>query len=780
MTDDSDAGATANQPIAAPGRSGTHTQGPGDPPNTPDEPNWQQRERWQRLVDQIEDARNRYYVQDAPTLSDVEYDELFSQLTELERQVPLLATADSPTQTVGGSRSAMFDPVTHPQPMLSLDNVFSREELAEWAQRLTRDLGSIPPLLCELKIDGLAVDLIYRDGVLASLATRGDGHTGEDVTGNARFIASIPKRLVASAGAPRIPRLLEVRGEVYFPVAEFMELNDQMLAAGRSPFANPRNAGAGTLRQRIDRREYELSAARRGGEKTAARAARLEAELALATSRLSRLQLIVHGIGARDDWSPGSQSATYEALTKWGLPVSTHYLVVSELAGAQQYVRDFEGCRHSLEYEIDGVVLKVDELTLQDQLGATSRAPRWAIAYKYEPEVVRTRLRDIAVSVGRTGRVTPFAVMEPVRVSGSTVSMATLHNASEVKRKGVLIGDMIFIRKAGEVIPEVIGPVVEDRDGSQRAFVMPTRCPDCGTELAPEHQGDADIRCPNSRRCPAQLRERLFHVGSRGALDIEGLGFKAAVALLSDGLVGDEGDLFALDAAKLHRSEFFTRAEGTHARSGGRPRSADGELGTVADSARAGRVLNEAAVRLLDQLHVAKSRPLWRVIVALSIRHVGPTAAQALAREFADLNAIGAAGAEDLAAVDGVGAVIAEAIIDWFAVDWHRAVVDKWAAAGVRMREQRDASQGPLAGLTVVVTGSLPGYTRESATEALSSRGAKVSNSVSRKTNFVIAGDNPGSKYDKAVGLGVPILDAAGLATLLESGSDAALASIHR
>lgn len=735
------------------------------------EPNAMQRGRWQWLVDQIEDARNRYYLHDAPTLSDAEYDELFGRLAELERQVPLLQTADSPTQTVGGSRSAMFDPVTHPQPMLSLDNVFSREELIAWAQRLQRDLGEIPPLLCELKIDGLAVDLIYRDGVLASLATRGDGHTGEDVTGNARFIAGIPKRLVAPARGPRLPQLLEVRGEVYFPVAEFMELNDQMLAAGRSPFANPRNAGAGTLRQRIDRREYDLAAARRGGEKTAAKVARLEAELVLATSRLGRLQLIVHGIGARDGWTPASQSGTYEALVNWGLPVSAHYRVVPDLAGALQYVGDFEGRRHSLEYEIDGVVLKVDGLALQDRLGSTSRAPRWAIAYKYEPEVVRTRLLDIAVSVGRTGRVTPFAVMEPVRVSGSTVSMATLHNAGEVKRKGVLIGDMIFIRKAGEVIPEVIGPVVEERDGSQREFVMPTHCPDCGTELAPEHEGDADIRCPNTRHCPAQLRERLFHVGSRGALDIEGLGFKAAVALLADGLVADEGDLFGLDQAQLHRSEFFTRASAVGAGTG----SGSGDRGVEPPADSAGRVLNEAGRRLLDQLEVAKSRPLWRVIVALSIRHVGPTAAQALARQFGDLTAIAAASGEQLAAVEGVGAVIAEAITDWFAVDWHRSVVDKWAAAGVRMREELREAGRPLAGLRIVVTGSLPGYTRESATEALSSRGAKVSNSVSRKTSFLVAGDNPGSKHDKAVSLGVPILDAAGLAVLLESGSDAAM-----
>jgi DNA ligase (NAD+) len=577
-------------------------------------------------------------------------------------------------------------------------------------------------MLCELKIDGLAVDLVYRDGRLASLATRGDGRVGEDVTYNARFIPTIPQRLDGA------PELVEVRGEVYFPVAEFAALNEQMLQLGRSPFANPRNAGAGTLRQRVDRRQAEIAEREAVGRRVSEKA---RADLDRGIGALERLRLIVHGLGAIAGERPQLLSQAYEQMASWGLPVSPRVQVAEDLAAVEAYIERFEAQRHSLDHEIDGVVVKVDDLAIQARLGATSRAPRWAIAVKYPPEVVRTRLLDIEVNVGRTGRVTPFAVMKPVRVSGTTVSMATLHNASEVKRKGVLIGDMVFLRKAGEIIPEVIGPVVEERTGAERAFVMPTHCPSCGTPLAPAREGDVDIRCPNARSCPSQLRERLNHVGSRGALDIEGLGWKASIALLEDHLVHDEGDLFSLDEAALLRSAFFTKA---------------------------GHELTENARVLLAQLAVAKTRPLWRVLVALSIRHVGPTAAQALARELGTMDAIRGASEEQLSSVEGVGPTIAQALHEWFAVDWHADVVRKWSEAGVRMADERAVSPGPLTGRTVVITGTLQGWSRDRLTERLQELGAKVTGSVSKKTDYLIAGENAGSKYAKAESLGVPIL----------------------
>jgi DNA ligase (NAD+) len=685
-------------------------------------PGQAQRDRWEQLVAQIEQARYEYYQKDAPTLSDAEYDELFVQLQQLEETFPELQRADSPTQTVGGDRSEMFEPVAHLERMMSLDNAFGLEEFRAWVARVVRDLDELPQMLCELKIDGLAVDLVYRDGRLASLATRGDGRVGEDVTYNARFIPTIPQRLDGA------PELVEVRGEVYFPVAEFAALNEQMLQLGRSPFANPRNAGAGTLRQRVDRRQAEIAEREAVGRRVSEKA---RADLDRGIGALERLRLIVHGLGAIAGERPQLLSQAYEQMASWGLPVSPRVQVAEDLAAVEAYIERFEAQRHSLDHEIDGVVVKVDDLAIQARLGATSRAPRWAIAVKYPPEVVRTRLLDIEVNVGRTGRVTPFAVMKPVRVSGTTVSMATLHNASEVKRKGVLIGDMVFLRKAGEIIPEVIGPVVEERTGAERAFVMPTHCPSCGTPLAPAREGDVDIRCPNARSCPSQLRERLNHVGSRGALDIEGLGWKASIALLEDHLVHDEGDLFSLDEAALLRSAFFTKA---------------------------GHELTENARVLLAQLAVAKTRPLWRVLVALSIRHVGPTAAQALARELGTMDAIRGASEEQLSSVEGVGPTIAQALHEWFAVDWHADVVRKWSEAGVRMSDERAVSPGPLTGRTVVITGTLQGWSRDRLTERLQELGAKVTGSVSKKTDYLIAGENAGSKYAKAESLGVPIL----------------------
>ena len=726
------------------------------------------RARWTELVDIIEKARTDYYQHDAPTLSDAEYDAFFNELVALEDADPRLRTGDSPTQTVGGARSEMFDPVVHPERMMSLDNVFSLAELQAWSERVGRAVGEDPPMLCEVKVDGLAVDLIYRDGLLQTVATRGDGRVGEDVTANARTLATVPARLVRGKGAPPVPDLLEVRGEVYFPVADFTAINDEMLSLGRSPFANPRNAGAGTLRQRLDKRQQELDqaaataagtrAGTKRGDQARARVDRLAAELARARGALSRLRLVVHGVGAHTGYAPATLSEAYGVLAGWGLPVSPYTEVAADLDAVEAYIERYDRDRHSLDHDIDGVVVKVDSLAQQAELGETSRAPRWAVAYKYPPEVVRTRLEDIRVNVGRTGRVTPYAVMTPVQVSGTTVSMATLHNASEVERKGVLIGDMVFLRKAGEIIPEVIGPVIEERDGTERPFVMPTQCPECGTTLRPEKAGDADIRCPNTRSCPAQLRERLEHVGARGALDIEGLGEKSARALLVDELVEDEGDLFALDADALVRSPRFRRAATKSEREAG------------ADEF----VLSQAGLQLLDQLQQAKSRPLWRVLVALSIRHVGPTAAVALADAFGSLDAIAEAPAERLAEVEGVGPVIAEAVREWFAEDWHRAVVQKWRDSGVSLEDApaKPGSEVPqtLTGVTAVVTGQVPGYSRDEAQAALAERGAKVTGSVSRRTDVVVVGEGAGSKAAKAEELGVPIVPADEFATLLTEG----------
>ncbi len=739
------------------------------------------RAQWAQLAAQVQAAREAYYQRDAPTLSDADYDVLFAELVALESAHPELAGPQSPTASVGGAVAEMFDPVTHLERMYSLDNAFTDDELVAWALRVERGVGHFPPVLCELKIDGLAVDLVYRAGRLVSVATRGDGWVGEDVTYNAQHIASIPARLSPAGDLP-VPELVEVRGEVFFPVADFERINDEQLALGRSPFANPRNTAAGTLRQRVDRREEELAVARsalaaaqaRGaGEGVLARAqARVEresAEVARVRANMGRLRLTVHGVGARAGLAIETQSHGYEVLAGLGLPTSERSKVVADLDGVREFVEHYAEHRHDVAHEIDGVVVKVDDLGLQAQLGATSRAPRWAIAFKYPPEVVRTRLLDIRVNVGRTGRVTPYAVMEPAKVAGSTVEMATLHNASEVERKGVLIGDLVFLRKAGDVIPEVIGPVVEERTGAERAFEMPTHCPECGTPLAPARETDVDIRCPNTRSCPAQLRERIFHVSGRGGFDIEGLGWKAGVALLDAGVVTDEGDLFDLNGDILRTVPFFTRA---------------------AKSGEAGPQLTANAELLLAQLEKAKSQPLWRVLVALSIRHVGPTAAQALAREFPVLTdarwapdpahpearpPIDRASVEELAATEGVGPIIAEAVVEWFAVDWHRDVVAKWAAAGVRMADEVIES-GPrtLAGLTVVITGSLPGFTRDSAAEAVTSRGGKVASSVSKKTDFVVVGENAGSKADKAMALARPLLDAGGFEVLLDDGPEAA------
>lgn len=676
------------------------------------------RRRWQQLAEEVREHQFRYYVKDAPIVSDADFDALFNELLALEERYPELRVPDSPTQLVGGAGFATdFSAAEHLERMLSLDDVFDTEELAAWSVRVENELGPDPHYLCELKVDGVAIALVYRDGRLQRAATRGDGRVGEDVTLNARAISDIPETLTGADGFP-IPAVLEVRGEVFFMVADFQNLNAQLVADGKAPFANPRNSAAGSLRQKNP-----------------------------AVTARRPLRMICHGLGYTDytdGFAPATLHDAYAALRAWGLPVSNHTTLVQGLAAVGERIVYWGERRHAIEHEIDGVVVKLNDFAQQRRLGATSRAPRWAVAYKYPPEEAQTRLLDIRVNVGRTGRVTPFAFMDPVRVAGSTVSLATLHNGSEVKRKGVLIGDTVMIRKAGDVIPEVLGPVVDLRDGTQREFVMPTHCPECGTLLAPAKEGDVDIRCPNSRSCPAQLRERVFHLAGRGGLDIEGLGYEAATALLEAKVIVDEGDLFGLTEDDLHRAEFF--------------RTKDGNL-----SANAGR--------LLKNLQQAKDRPLWRILVALSIRHVGPTAARALATAFGDIDAIMAADEPQLADVEGVGPTIAAALREWFEVDWHRAIVDKWRAAGVGMADERDAGIEPtLAGLTIVVTGSLTGFSRDEAREAIIVRGGKASGSVSKKTSFVVAGDAPGSKYDKAQELGVPILDEDGFRALLDTG----------
>ncbi|WP_410870033.1 NAD-dependent DNA ligase LigA [Nocardia sp. A7] len=677
----------------------------------------EQRVQWQQLADEVRGHQFRYYLRDAPIITDGEFDALLRELQALEDAHPDLRTPDSPTQLVGGGFATEFTAVDHLERMLSLDNVFDYDELRAWASRVEAETGSELHYLCEVKIDGVALNLVYENGKLVRGATRGDGRTGEDVTLNARTIEDIPAELTPTEEFP-IPELLEVRGEVYFRLEDFATLNAQIVAEGKPPYANPRNTAAGSLRQKNP-----------------------------AITAQRRLRMICHGFGRIEGYRPASQHEAYRALTAWGLPVSAHTRLVKGIDAVIERVGYWGEHRHDIEHEIDGQVIKVDETALQRRLGSTSRAPRWAIAYKYPPEEATTTLLDIAVNVGRTGRVTPFAVMAPVSIAGSTVSMATLHNASEVQRKGVLIGDTVTIRKAGDVIPEVLGPVVDARTGDEREFVMPTHCPECATELAPAKEGDADIRCPNQQHCPAQLRERVFHLAGRGAFDIEALGYEAANALLTSGAITDEGDLFALDAQDLLGVPLFTKQDGA---------------------------LSANGARLLENLNTAKDTPLWRVLVALSIRHVGPTAARALAAEFASLERIESATGEELAATDGVGPTIAAAVAEWFTVDWHRAIVEKWRAAGVRMEDERDSSiERNLEGLSIVVTGSLQTFTRDGAKEAILVRGGKAAGSVSKKTAFVVIGEAPGSKAAKAEELGVQILDEDGFRLLLDRGPEA-------
>ncbi|MDQ0789369.1 NAD-dependent DNA ligase LigA [Streptomyces sp. B3I8] len=706
------------------------------------------REQHVRLAEQIEEHRFRYYVKDAPVVSDAEFDRLLRELTDLEERYPELRTPDSPTQKVAGAYETEFTSVRHRERMLSLDNTFNDEDLAAWTERIAKELGSQKyHFLCELKVDGLAVNLTYEHGRLTRAATRGDGRTGEDITPNVRTIAEIPDRLHGE----QVPDVVEIRGEVYFPMEKFQELNTRLVEAGDKPFANPRNAAAGSLRQKDPR----VTATR-------------------------PLHMVVHGIGALEGFEGMTRlSQVYELLASWGLPTSPHNRVVDDLAGVREFIAYYGENRHSVAHEIDGAVVKLDEIPLQGRLGSTSRAPRWAIAYKYAPEEVNTKLLNIRVGVGRTGRVTPYAQVEPVTVAGSEVEFATLHNQDVVRAKGVLIGDTVVLRKAGDVIPEILGPVADLRDGSEREFVMPSECPECGTPLKPMKEGDVDLRCPNSRACPAQLRERLFYLAGRKSLDIEHFGYVAAAALTrplepAEPPLTDEGDLFDLTMEQLLpiKAYVLDQDSGLPKRD---PKTGEEKVATVFANQQGEPRKN--AVAMLENIAAAKQRPLARVLTGLSIRHVGPVAAEALAREFRSVDRIEAAGEEELAATEGVGPIIAASLKQWFAEDWHREILRKWKAAGVRMEEEstgEDEGPRPLEGLTVVVTGTLEHHTRDGAKEALQSRGAKVTGSVSKKTSFVVVGDSPGSKYDKAMQLKVPVLNEDGFAVLLERGAEAA------
>ena len=665
------------------------------------------RHRITELTQEIRDHQFKYYVLDAPTISDAQFDALLKELGALEAKHPELLEPDSPSLGVGGGFSTTFTQHDHIEKMMSLDNVFDGEELSAWFDRVEKESPS-PAYLCELKVDGLAINLLYENGALTRALTRGNGVTGEDVTLNVKTIKNLPHQLQGK----NIPSLIEVRGEVFFPVEAFNQLNEELEEAGKPLFANPRNSAAGSLRQKDPR----VTASR-------------------------PLSVVVHGIGAREGIEFQSQSEAYAHLEKLGLPTSNRFKVCATRAEVSAFIENYNIHRHDVEHEIDGVVIKVDSIAEQSKLGFTSRAPKWAIAYKYPPEEVTTKLLDIKVSVGRTGRVTPFAYMEPVKVAGSTITNATLHNQEEIERKGVLIGDTVIIRKAGDVIPEVLAPVVEKRTGKERAFVMPTICPECGSELKAISEGDVDIRCTNQRSCPAQLRERIYYIGSRAALDIDVLGLEAAIALLADKIITDEADLFDLTESALVKSSFFTKKDGG-----------------------AGKNVE----KLLAALEVAKTRPLWRTIVALSIRHVGPTAAQALAQSFGSMKAISEASIEELASIDGVGETIAQSIVEWFSINWHQNIIKKWSAAGVVMQNVATESKPQtLAGLTFVVTGGLNGYTRDSIAETITAHGGKPSSSVSKKTDYVLVGSDPGSKLAKAQELGVTIIDEARFEELL-------------
>jgi DNA ligase (NAD+) len=688
-------------------------------------------QRVAELVDAINHHRASYYQSNTSLISDGDYDKLMRELEQLESKYPELITGDSPTQTVGGEASQTFAPVEHLERMMSLDNVFSNQELDSW---LDKTGGG--PFLCELKIDGLAINLRYEKGKLVSAATRGDGAVGEDVTRNVMTVKGIPHTL----SGKNYPEVVEIRGEVFYSLADFAKLNQSLIDAGKAPFANPRNSASGSLRQK----DSSVTASR-------------------------PLQMIVHGIGAWVEKSVVSQSELYAHLKNWGLPTSSRYQVLDSAKEVKKYIADFEAKRHTLEHEIDGVVVKVDELARQQSLGFTSRAPRWAIAFKYPPEQVNTKLLDIKVSIGRTGRATPYAVLEPVRVAGSEVEFATLHNQEVVQAKGILLGDTVVLRKAGDVIPEILGPVVALRDGTEKKFVMPKSCPDCSSKLAPAQDGDVDLRCPNAKSCPAQLRERIAYIGSRSALDIEALGFVTAVALTQPlepkvPPVISEADLFNLTIEDL----LPIKSQVVDADTGAVKLDSDGKQKVVEYFKKKDGSPATVATKLLEELQKAKSQPAWRVLVSLSIRHVGPVAARSLMNSFGSIEKIFAASEDELARVDGVGSVVAKTIKEWIAIDWHQEIVQAWKKAGVNFTQEVASSEsGAFQGMSIVVTGTLEHLTRDQAEEAIISRGGKAASSVSRNTAFVVAGANAGSKLAKAEALGVEIIDEAQFAKRL-------------
>ena len=759
------------------------------------------RETYNGLVDRINAAREEYYNNDNSPVTDAEYDRMYREVEDIENRYPQLRGADSPTMSVGGGVAEGFAEAPHLAQMLSLDDVFSLEELAGWETRMAEATGiSDLEMTTEVKVDGLSINLLYENGVLVRAATRGNGIVGEDVTANARTIASIPQKIKG-----KVPARVEVRGEVYFPVADFLAFNKAREDADEKTFVNARNAASGSLRQKDP-----------------------------AETAKRPLAMVAHGIGfveAGEDFTePTTQMCWYEQLRDWGLPVSPYTRLLTGRKAIEERIAEIDEGRNDLVHQIDGVVVKINDLALQRSLGSTSRTPRWAAAYKFPPEEVHTRLLDIRVQVGRTGRVTPYGVMEPVLVAESTVARATLHNAQEVARKGVLIGDLVVLRKAGEIIPEIVAPVEDARNGSERPFVMPTECPSCGTALVQEKEGDVDLRCPNKGLCPAQITERLAHVGARSALDVEGLGDESALAMtqpetnrervvaaLVDGnsVTLEDGTVLTLEGGRelphgeqMSRAEellpapqapalrteaalFDLRAEDLRDVMVWKPVKKKGEetgdwkqvryfwtkafkprklrSGTVHDPIEP--AATKGTEKMLAELEKAKSQPLARVLVALSIRHVGPTVASALAASFRSMDALRAASVEELSAVEGVGEEIGRSLRDWFTVDWHLEVLEAWARAGVRMADEAPKpASDVLAGLTIVVSGAMPGYDREGAKEAITSRGGKASGSVSKKTSLVVAGPGAGSKAAKAEALGVPVITEQQFADLLEGG----------
>ena len=650
--------------------------------------------RVEELREQLNYHLYRYHVLDDPEISDAEYDELMNELRGLEERFPELITPDSPSQRVGATPADLFAPVEHRTPMLSLDNAFSHPELEAWAARVERGVGSGARFSCELKIDGIAVALTYENGVFTKGATRGDGRIGEDITANVRTVRNVPQRLEAK----ELPRYLEVRGEIYLPVRAFEKLNEQLIAEEKRPFANPRNGAAGSLRQK----DPKVSASR-------------------------PLALIVHSFGFADGIRFDSHSGFLDWCRDARLPVAPTSAVVEDVGGVVDYVTRWEKDRHSVAWEIDGAVVKVDEVGQQQELGATSHAPRWAIAYKFPPEERTARLRKIDVHTGRTGKVTPFAVLEPVFVSGVTITYATLHNESEVARKDVREGDMVIVRRAGDVIPEVVGPVIAKRKKGARKWKFPSKCPSCGTELV-KGAGEADHRCPNPN-CPSRNIEWLYSFASRGGLDIEGLGYMTGMALLDRGIVKDPADIFTLTAEDLGQLEGFA---------------------------------DKSITNLLASIERGKDRPLWRLLTALNIRHVGTHVAQVLANAFGSIDALLEASAEDIDDVEEIGPEIARSVHAWFSEKANRRLIEKLRAAGVRMRDEhkkKPKGKQPLAGKSVVITGTLSGMSREEATTAAKDAGARVASSVSKKTDFVVVGDNPGTKAAKAEELGVEMID---------------------